>query len=228
MGRTGPAIGLGGGVRRLPRGRGLDERLEAVPVRQSRSRRPAHGFGADGLERARSTLRSRRPGPPGRRSASSTVATSSDDAGLSARPVRRCRRLGASRLRAPQSAASTIASLGAIGRSVAGSGRIALGDGLEQQDRARRRRRSASRSTPRIGIRTTRSQRRRTAGARPWPSLPTTIASGPRRSASSGGQRRVGLGARRSGRPGCGGRSGRRQVVDRGEQQVLDRARPRP
>ena len=36
---------------------------------------------------------------------------------------------------------------------------------------------------PRIGIRTNRSQRRRTAGPRPWPSLPTTIASGPRRSA---------------------------------------------
>ena len=35
---------------------------------------------------------------------------------------------------------------------------------------------------PRIGIRTSRSQRRRTAGPRPWPSLPTTIASGPRRS----------------------------------------------
>ena len=38
-------------------------------------------------------------------------------------------------------------------------------------------------TTPRIGIRTTRSQRRRTAGERPWPSLPTTIASGPRKSA---------------------------------------------
>ena len=37
---------------------------------------------------------------------------------------------------------------------------------------------------PRIGIRTNRSHRRRTAGDRPWPSLPTTSASGPRRSAS--------------------------------------------
>ena len=36
---------------------------------------------------------------------------------------------------------------------------------------------------PRIGIRTIRSQRRRTVGERPWPSLPTTIARGPRRSA---------------------------------------------
>ena len=37
---------------------------------------------------------------------------------------------------------------------------------------------------PRIGIRTTRSQRRRTADPSPSPSLPTTRASGPRRSAS--------------------------------------------
>ena len=38
--------------------------------------------------------------------------------------------------------------------------------------------------TPRIGMRTNRSQRRRMAGLRPWPSLPTMIAVGPRRSAS--------------------------------------------
>ena len=37
---------------------------------------------------------------------------------------------------------------------------------------------------PCIGMRTSRSQRRRTAGPRPRPSLPTTIAIGPRRSAS--------------------------------------------
>ena len=36
---------------------------------------------------------------------------------------------------------------------------------------------------PRIGIRTTESQRRRTAGPRPCPSLPTTTVTGPRRSA---------------------------------------------
>ena len=35
---------------------------------------------------------------------------------------------------------------------------------------------------PRIGIRMNRSHRRRMAGPSPWPSLPTTIASGPRRS----------------------------------------------
>jgi hypothetical protein len=37
-------------------------------------------------------------------------------------------------------------------------------------------------TAPRIGIRMNRSQRRRTVGPRPWPSLPTTIARGPRRS----------------------------------------------
>ena len=37
-------------------------------------------------------------------------------------------------------------------------------------------------TAPFIGMRMNRSARRRTAGPRPWPSLPTTIASGPRRS----------------------------------------------
>jgi len=37
-------------------------------------------------------------------------------------------------------------------------------------------------TTPRIGIRMSKSQRRRIAGPRPCPSLPTTMASGPRRS----------------------------------------------
>ena len=37
-------------------------------------------------------------------------------------------------------------------------------------------------TAPRIGIRMKRSARRRTVGPRPWPSLPTTITSGPRRS----------------------------------------------
>ena len=80
---------------------------------------------------------------------------------------------------------------------------------------------------PRIGMRTNRSQRRRTAGESPWPSLPTTSAIGPRRSAS-----RAVSGASAS-EPTI--RRPRRwrsvrvagEVVDRREQEVLGRARGR-
>ena len=68
------------------------------------------------------------------------------------------------------------------------------------------------------------SQRRRTAGPRPWPSLPTTIASGPRRSvwravngaSASEPAIRSPRTWRSASAPG--------QVVDRAEQQVLDGA----
>ena len=78
---------------------------------------------------------------------------------------------------------------------------------------------------PRIGIRMNRSQRRRTAGPRPWPSLPTTIASGPRRSVwrAVSGASASEPAIRRPWRVQVGQRA--RQVVDRAEQEVLDRAR---
>ena len=83
-------------------------------------------------------------------------------------------------------------------------------------------------TAPRIGIRTSRSQRRRTAGPSPWPSLPTTRAIGPRRSASRTRERGIGLGAddpepaRRGGRPGR--RRGRRPARAAGAR----RPQPRP
>ena len=80
---------------------------------------------------------------------------------------------------------------------------------------------------PRIGILTTKSQRRRTAGDRPWPSLPTTIASGPRRS----DWRAV------SGAPASAPttlqatdpevRQGPGQVIDGTQEEMLDRSRRR-
>ena len=67
-------------------------------------------------------------------------------------------------------------------------------------------------TAPLIGIRMNTSHRRRTAGPRPWPSLPTTIASGPRRSvwrAVSGAspRRRRSAARARAGRLSAAGRS---------------------
>ena len=79
--------------------------------------------------------------------------------------------------------------------------------------------------TPRIGIRTNRSQRRRIAGLSPWPSLPMTSAIGPRRSASrdvsaaSAAEPTI----RRPAEVEVGQRAGK--VVDRRQEEVLRRAR---
>ena len=79
-------------------------------------------------------------------------------------------------------------------------------------------------TAPRIGIRISRSQRLRTAGPRPWPSLPTTSASGPRRSAwraVSGAS--ASAPATRSPRPWRSARAPARSSTG-AEQQVLDGA----
>ena len=130
---------------------------------------------------------------------------------------RRCRRLGGATGRRP-----------GVGRA---SRPKAAG---APRDRAGRRPRRAGSNpataalseptAPRIGIRMSRSQRRRTAGPRPCPSLPTTIASGPRRSvwrAVSGASASEPT-IRRPSTVQIGERAG--QVVDRAEQQVLDGA----
>ena len=83
-------------------------------------------------------------------------------------------------------------------------------------------------TAPRIGMRMNRSQRRRTAGPRPWPSLPTTIASGPRRSRLAGGQRRVAVGAGDAQAAGVQVAQRARQVVDRGTAAGARPRRPRP
>ena len=79
-------------------------------------------------------------------------------------------------------------------------------------------------TAPRIGIRIRRSQRFRTAGPRPWPSLPTTSASGPRRSAwrAVSGASASEPATRRPAAVEVGER--RREIVDRAEEQVLDGA----
>ena len=78
---------------------------------------------------------------------------------------------------------------------------------------------------PRMGIRMNRSQRRRMAGPRPWPSLPTTIASGPRRSVwrAVSGASASGSDDPQAVRAEVGERAG--QVVDRAQQQVFGGAR---
>ena len=77
---------------------------------------------------------------------------------------------------------------------------------------------------PRIGIRMNRSQRRRMTGPRPWPSLPTTMASGPRRSLCRAvrGASPSAPATRTPRRVEVAQRA--REVVDRAQQQVLDRA----
>ena len=134
------------------------------------------------------------------------------------------RRLGSRRLRGSLIRGVEDRSAWCIGRSVAGSGRIPLGDRLEQQDRARDR--GVQRADRR---RASGSGRRGRSGAgppaqRPWPSLPTTIASGPRRSAWRAVSGALGLGADDPQAPDVEVGQGAGKVVDRSEQQVLDRA----
>ena len=77
---------------------------------------------------------------------------------------------------------------------------------------------------PRIGMRTTVSQRRRTAGPRPWPSLPTTIDHRTAKIGLAGGQRRLGVRADDPQAADVEVGQGLGQVLDRHEQEMLDRA----
>ena len=117
---------------------------------------------------------------------SAAVASGASGASVPACPLR-----GGSASDDASAISSKVGGSRSIGAVPAG---IPLGDRREQQDRAgdgrvERADRAAHRDPDRD-----RSARRRTAGDRPWPSLPTTIASGPRRSAWARRQRGVGLG----------------------------------
>ena len=129
--------------------------------------------------------------PPPRRSrrASAGVAPRCSTARLGRRSVGRLGRSagGSALTRRLDGAARPRSSMRGVGTSAAASGRCPAGRAARRPRTAgstRRRRRSASRSRRASGSARARSQRDGGPPApRPWPSLPTTIASGPRRSA---------------------------------------------
>ena len=146
-------------------------------------------------------------GPPGSRSLEDASGTASfagsrrhrracvsacavgDRVGRAFRPTRGRSAVSASVGRSRRPRPDSVVDAAPAGRRVAASRlvsrpvpvRIPLGDRLEEQHGTCDRRVERP-DPPRIGMRMNRSQRRRMAGPRPWPSLPTTIASGPRRS----------------------------------------------
>ena len=164
----------------------------------SRGSRPARVFAAtppvgSPAPGGRGFGRCVRCGPASRRSAR---------AGLRLRPV-----AGSAASAGLGSAADPSGSVAGLGRRRAPRRRA--GSRPRRAGSSRRPTAFSEPTAPRIGIRTSRSQRRRTAGPRPWPSLPDDEGERSAQVRLADGQRRRPRRRRRSGGRGRGGRPGR-------------------